>query len=326
VYQLITSRYSNIINEDIRHANHDLLNKLNTGINNIREDVKTLVDRIESISNFEAMKSTILPDPNRDDYNNICFWDEDSLSTYTPPEGIKNVKLTMYLEYENGQRIPQALITKINDELRGYWDDMLSKEGEIPRNWTEVGLKRKDDFRRTFGGRYPWLRLCAFGWKIDKLWIERFSGWKQKHMDLYGTPANSTQGSPTPGPDPNITQGPTINCVTLGPSPRRPTPIPSPITCNDFDSTQATAGSKHGREEFEDIDDSISKRQKSDEAFTTATKFTNGLHHGGLRREAKKRTPKGPKKVSGPQVLFFYVLISSRINCIYFFIPTTIRH
>jgi hypothetical protein len=110
------------------------------------------MNHIESIGNFDTTRSIIPPDPNRGDYPNIWFWDEDAMNAYTPPEGVKNIKLTMYLEYENGQWIPQALIVKINNELRGYWDDMLTKEGEVPKNWSELGLKRKDDFRATFVG------------------------------------------------------------------------------------------------------------------------------------------------------------------------------
>jgi hypothetical protein len=146
----MASCYVNIIDEDVRHTNCQLLDKLNANVDDIREDVKTLVNHIESISKFDNMRSTIPPDPDRDAYKNIRFWDKESLHTYTPLEG--EVKLTVFLEYENGQRIPQALVSKINEELRAYWDDMLHKEGEVPQVWTKVGLKQEDNFRTTFGG------------------------------------------------------------------------------------------------------------------------------------------------------------------------------
>jgi hypothetical protein len=57
----------------------------------------------------------------------------------------------LYLEDENRQKIGKTLVTKINDELQSYWNQMLI-EGEAPKNWTELGLKRKDDFRLTFRG------------------------------------------------------------------------------------------------------------------------------------------------------------------------------
>jgi hypothetical protein len=246
------------------------------------------MDRIESIGKPDTTRSTIPPDPNRGDYPNIRFWDEDSMNAYTPPEGVKNVKLTMYLEYENGQRIPQALIVKINDELRGYWDDMLTKEGEVPKNWSELGLKRKDGFRATFAGRYPWLRLCAFGWKIDRLWIDRFGGWEKKHSDLYGT-ADSARGSSSPDPDPitkNTTPGPSLS-----------TRIPSLIGVapEDFDLTQATAGSKRGREDPEEINSDVSKRRKSNDILMAPTKFTNKPKP---RPKTKNPSLGQPKKVN----------------------------
>jgi hypothetical protein len=130
-------------------------------------------------------------------------------------------------------------------------------------------------------------------------------------------PAGSTQGSPTPGPDPHTTQSPTINRAMLGPITRRPTRVPSPITSNDFDLTQATAGSKHGREEFEDIDKSVSKCRKSDDMFTMATKFTNRSCPA-----ARKLVSKGPKLVSDPQ--FLLILCADTVQDIlylFFFVP-----
>jgi hypothetical protein len=217
--------------------------------------------------------------PNQEDYQNIQFWDEDTYTHYRAPEGVNVIKLTLYLEDENGQQIGKTLAAKINDDLQSYWNQMLI-EGETPKNWTKLGLKRKDDFRLTFGGRYPWLRLGEAGWKIDHLWIDRFGGWKKKHPFLYGKPANSTKLSPTPAPDSNTNCNtpPAINHTTPNPIPVLPPPLPSPIntTSDDFGPTQATAGSKHSREEDDQTDSGSSKRRRSNEALMAPTKFTNG--------------------------------------------------
>ena len=88
---------------------------------------------------------------------------------------------------------------EIKEEVRGdlfsYWND-LNDAGELPKNYKELGFRRREDFRKMMEGKFPWLHLCKGHWKAQQLWINHFSSWKKSHLPPSPDSKNSP---PSPG-------------------------------------------------------------------------------------------------------------------------------
>ena len=67
----------------------------------------------------------------------------------------------------------------VRGDVSSFWMDMVNS-GEMPQPWGQTGFTRRDQFRKTLEGKYPWLRLCEGHWKVNQLWVNYFTRWKNR--------------------------------------------------------------------------------------------------------------------------------------------------
>jgi hypothetical protein len=90
-------------------------------------------------------------------------------------EGI-NVKM-LYIINKDGKAIDGHQASKMRAYARFIWNN-LSNSAKAPRKWvTGTPLTVVDSFRRQMQIRFPELRLCEGGWKVDQMGIDYYSSW-----------------------------------------------------------------------------------------------------------------------------------------------------
>ena len=197
--------------------------------------------------------------------------------------------LSLFMEDEFGNPVSDEVKEEVRGDLYGYWTDVLNdidNTGEVLTRYKDLGFKRKEDFRKTMEGKYPWLRLCEGHWKVRQLWINHFSSWKRVHMPAPPPPTNPA--------DPNGVT-PIELSSDEGDSDDREPMTPIEISSDGDDSP---TGSKRRREESNDSESS-SKKHKGKGKEVAASNF----HH------PPPQTKKTKAKVAKPVVsnLCFYL-------------------
>lgn len=119
--------------------------------------------------------------PKKEDYPDVKFWEQASWQVirsgheeHTPG----SPTISIFLEDEFGNPIPPGIKKAIRDDVHSYWNECSPQE---LGNWSDIGLTTKEAFRTKFEGAYPWLRLCEGHWKVDHMWINYFSKWKNSY-------------------------------------------------------------------------------------------------------------------------------------------------
>lgn len=179
-YVLVTYIIFHTDREAVRDSYDTLLESIGGKIDKTREDVKNMVEQISI--NFtgaipEVKSSDVLK---REDYPEVQYWTLDSwLKIRTGASIIEadSPTLSIFFEDESGVTFPKAIRDAVRNNVSAFWDGMLNG-GEVPKNWNKTSLARKEEFRATLEGKYPWLRLCEANWKTNHLWINYFRTWK----------------------------------------------------------------------------------------------------------------------------------------------------
>lgn len=179
--------------------------------------------------------------------------------------------ISLYMEDESGQPISAGVKNTLRGDLISYWNEIRAS-GEELTNFTDLGLERKDHFRKTFEDKYPWLRLCEAHWKVDHLWINYFGSWKKSR----NTP------EPTTVTDPRQQSTDPKRSETL------PGPTPAPIQEPSPETSGASVGSKRGREEPGDLYRTSKRYKGKDKAIFTPTKFYNSRPKGKIQATLAK--------------------------------------
>ena len=327
-------------------AYQKLLDLISSNVKGVRDDVKKTLDQMIATS---AGPSSLSPDAgppktlNYEDYKHLKYWFEAVWQALRSKHNSTDLPLdssiiSIFMEDELGRPISEAIKARLRGDLTSYWND-IHKTGEVLKNWTDIGLERKDHFRSTFEAKYPWLRLCEASWKVDHLWINHFRTWRKGHPELGATPEPAGSKKTTPGPSASI-PNPKPNAKRLGSvliirssdtessdvataAPKPPTAKPIPhinIESSDTDSsTGATVGSKRPVEEE---DDRNPKRQKGKGKQVEKVDIMEPtvFHHSKPKTLSalKKTTAKLAKKVVS-QFAFLsvkYMLKTCRIHCI----------
>ncbi|KAF9644000.1 hypothetical protein BDM02DRAFT_3132040 [Thelephora ganbajun] len=134
-------------------------------------------------------------------------------------------KLNLYMEDKSGKPISPGIKAKLHRDLFSYWNDLYDN-GEEPKNFTDLGLNRKDKFCARFKWKYEWLCLCDTNWKVDHLWINYFGSWKRgPHFSLEQKPKNHASKQPV-----TISEPSTTNPKPMEPAPESNKKAMTPIT------------------------------------------------------------------------------------------------
>jgi hypothetical protein len=91
-------------------------------------------------------------------------------------EGI-NVKM-LYIVSKDGEPIDGHQASEMRSYARFIWND-LSNSSKAPQKWvTGTSITIVEGFRRQMQTRFPELRLCEGGWKVDQIGIDYYSSWR----------------------------------------------------------------------------------------------------------------------------------------------------
>lgn len=182
----------------VRDAYKYLLEGINNKVDETREDVRKMVDHISTnfAGEIPGIKTSGIPlNPKRDNFPLPKFWNQDAWKSIRGGSKIKNFDspiLSLFLENEFGKPLSDEVKEEVRGDIFGYWNDAYDA-GEVLKNYKDLGLRRKEDFRKTMEGKFPWLRLCEGHWKAKQLWINYFSSWKKTRLP----PTPDTKSPPT---------------------------------------------------------------------------------------------------------------------------------
>ena len=191
----------------VRDAYNSLLKGVGDKVEETREDIQKMVDHI--LTNFAGeipgvKVPGIPPNPKHEAFELTKYWNHDPWKAARGGGKIKNCDspiLSLFMEDEFGQPVSDEVKEEVRGDLFGYWNDIYDV-GEKLTNYKELGLKRREDFRKTMEGKFPWLRLCEGHWKAKQLWINYFSPWKKTRLP-------PTPDTKKPSPSPNNLRGKT---------------------------------------------------------------------------------------------------------------------
>ena len=78
--------------------------------------------------------------------------------------------------------------------MRSWWQEKHN-EGIVLMTVTNIGWRRRHEYRNHMEERHPWLRLCADHWKVDMLWKNHFSLWSPAPDPAKGKAREGSSGA-----------------------------------------------------------------------------------------------------------------------------------
>ena len=198
--------YINFIYRITRNSHSELLGSVDESVKSMREDVKQMFDRIMthiagpvngSSGPVDTRASRIPLDPQEEDFLHLSWWRQGpwlAIKTGAAEKDlhIESPIISLFMEDEHGRPISPGVKKLLRNDLFFYWNGMYDA-GEIPTIHTETSLARKEEFRKRFEAKFPWLRLCEGQWKVDQCWINYFASWKRPRTSK--TPEKSKSGA-----------------------------------------------------------------------------------------------------------------------------------
>lgn len=154
---------------------------------------------------------------------NAAFWEESEWDdVLKAPVGNTNPASTAqsgrspasanfhYLTDEKGNYIGDTGVTKLRKFVKGQWrvqdadyNPRNQKHIRPPDTWKHgANSAYRNRLRATVEGRFPWLRLCADGWKLERYAIAIFPSFRQHNK------------APPAGPDPAGPSAKAANAVS----------------------------------------------------------------------------------------------------------------
>ena len=172
----------NATNTIVRHTYSKLIKGMSRILELMHEDIKRVAEYLAAGPATGPLAPSGLLQ--KEDFKHIKWWEpfqwQVIKSSMEPRDfGVKNPIISLYMEDENGQPIPESTKKALCRDLYRYQNDLYSSGSDDLCPYGELGLDRKDHFQNHFKGSYPWLRLCASHWKVDQLWLSYFHTWKK---------------------------------------------------------------------------------------------------------------------------------------------------
>ena len=274
-----------------------------------KNEVKGMADHIKTHFTGRGPPN-LSPYLRREDYS-LNWWDKSAWLAIKNKTKLKDLTIdspiiSLYMEDETGEPIPKETKDTLRGDLYAYWND-VARSGETLYNISDLGYARLQDFRRTFEGRYPWLRLCDGNWKTDYLWVNYFHTWKKsnltppsspaKQIDL-GTTAPETTDDPAPtAPDTTNTTAPNLSDV------KAPGTSGSPVA----------VVTKRRREDTEILIGSAPKKSKGKEVDIAAP---TTFHHSRPKPTKTKKAKLAEVGILYPIPVRCKLSLLNRIHCI----------
>ncbi len=85
------------------------------------------------------------------------------------------------IEDENGNPVSTSTAAIIRERMRQHWQTLHNK-GRLPPNFSAADSEVLAWFRNQMYREFPFLMLCEYNWKLDRLWKETFPGWRPSNI------------------------------------------------------------------------------------------------------------------------------------------------
>lgn len=92
---------------------------------------------------------------------------------------------TLFLEGENGEQLNLKTISLIRDSMRLAWNNLAAQKC-TPFTWRHTTASVHNFFHSYMEDKWPILRLCNNGWKLDKLASVTYPGYKWLYLNDKG--------------------------------------------------------------------------------------------------------------------------------------------
>lgn len=272
-----------------RDAYTTLVGGLSETIDDTKDKVQKMVHHISTnfTGQIPGVEAPGIPlNPKQVDHKLLRYWNNEPWQAIRNRSKIKDSDspiLSLFFEDEFGQLVSNDTKNEIRGDLYSYWADMLS-EGEMPGPYKHMGFKRKEDYRKTMEGKFPWLRLCEGHWKVKQIWTNHLNTWKRKHGNSNKSTASNDPKQKTPGSNkPKHTTPIELpssegDALSNSDDPEHNTPIEIPSS-----DDRIPTGSKRAREDEGDSDAGSLKKHKGKEKAIA----TPGFHP--TRPQPKKK-------------------------------------
>lgn len=196
------TRRTDTINSIYRMAYQYLVEQLSDKVDRTRSDVKKIAKALPDHtpgSPDPAWSRGTTPGgdyswiplhPQEDQFPNIAHWRSGPWNalrhakekTLCPGESLAssgtNVK---FWEDPEGNVIPPDQRAVVTSNMRAIWKEMYNDKKELGPK-TKISWKVREEFRIRMEALHPWLRLCENHWKVDQLWTNHFSSWRNSVM------------------------------------------------------------------------------------------------------------------------------------------------
>ena len=84
--------------------------------------------------------------------------------------------LSMYMEDENGNEIPEEVRKATRETAKGFFN-LIMEKGRAPGAWDEAAIDVKNEYIHIMESSHPFLRLCEGHWKAKKVATNSYSQW-----------------------------------------------------------------------------------------------------------------------------------------------------
>ncbi|KAF9020620.1 hypothetical protein BDZ89DRAFT_1164163 [Hymenopellis radicata] len=122
------------------------------------------------------------------DHPRLKYWDESDLSVATTKKklgtGINDTASSSntwnFLEDEHGRPVSSTVLEHIRKRGRLIFADLVIRN-IAPRTWEKAGLTASSYFEFHMVRAFPFLALCSFSWKVNKIATEIYPSWYKNH-------------------------------------------------------------------------------------------------------------------------------------------------
>ncbi|KAH0835427.1 hypothetical protein J3R83DRAFT_9056 [Lanmaoa asiatica] len=126
------------------------------------------------------------PKPTVQTHPCIKFWNKNDWTTWIrQPQNYTTAGKTSFLEGENGEQLDMKTVGQIRDSMRLAWNDLASQK-RAPFTWGRATASVHDYFHSYMEDKWPILRFCNNGWKLDELASVTYPGYKRSYLDNEG--------------------------------------------------------------------------------------------------------------------------------------------
>ena len=138
---------------------------------------------------YEATPEVVMPEPlKRSEHPGPKFWEKRPWKDWVDGEvergGFNPGKEgqganSSFLEDEDGNRVHVDRQKEILGEATTSWNTMKDFNIKLTA-YRDMPATSLDYFRARMESKCPELRLCANHWKVDEIWTEKFSSWRNR--------------------------------------------------------------------------------------------------------------------------------------------------